>query len=66
MTEEATDYMEYMKGDDDNPGIFTLYLTTYKDQGMLQYELVYEPPYTEEQLAEFEAEEDLEDFEIEL
>jgi len=59
-TEEATDYMEYMKGDEDNPEIFTLYLTPYEDQDLLEYELVYEPTLTEAQLEELNDDEEVE------
>lgn len=59
-TEEATDYMEYMKGDEENPEIFTLYLTPYAGQGLLEYELVYEPALTEAQLEELNDDEEVE------
>lgn len=55
-SEEATDYMEYVKGDEDNPEILTLYLTEYTDQGIVEYELVYEPALTDEELLELEDE----------
>lgn len=55
-SEEATDYMEYLKGDDDNPEIFTVYFTSYDAQGLVEYELVYEPALTEEQLQALEDE----------
>lgn len=55
-SEEATDYMEYVKGDEDNPEILTLYLTEYTEQGIVEYELVYEPALTEEELLELEDE----------
>lgn len=51
-SEEATDYMEYVKGDDNNPEIMTVYFTEYKSQGILEYELVYEPALSEEELNE--------------
>jgi hypothetical protein len=57
-SEQATDYMEFMKGDENNPEYLTLYLTPYNNG--LEYELVYEPAYTEEQLQEIEQEEELE------
>jgi hypothetical protein len=53
-SEEATDYMEYVKGDDENPEIMTVYLTSYDSQGILEYELVYEPALSEEELADQE------------
>lgn len=56
-SEEATDYMEYLKGDEDNPEIFTVYFTNYANQGVVEYELVYEPALTDEQLKELEEEE---------
>lgn len=49
-SEEATDYMEYTRGDEANPEILTLYLTEYSNQGLLEYELVYEPVLTDDQL----------------
>ncbi|EKD78644.1 MAG: hypothetical protein ACD_41C00306G0014 [uncultured bacterium] len=55
-SEEATDYMEYLKGDEDNPEIFTVYFTSYDDQGIVEYELVYEPALTDEQLQALEEE----------
>lgn len=64
-SEEATDYMEFVRGDEDNPEIFTLYLTPYEGQNILEYELVYEPSLTDAQLEELELE-DSEDFDIEL
>lgn len=56
VSEEATDYVEFSKGDDTNPEYLTVYLTPYKN--ILEYELVYEPPYTEEQLKQLEADND--------
>ena len=56
-SEEATDYMEYLKGDESNPEILTLYLTDYKTQGIVEYELVYEPALSAEELTALEAEE---------
>ncbi len=64
ISEDATDYMELLRGEEDNPEIFTLYLTEYQDQGVLEYELVYEPSLTDEQLEELEAEED--EFDLEF
>ncbi len=64
VSEDATDYMEFLKGDEDNPEIFTLYLTPYEKQGILEYELVYEPSLSEEQLQELESEDESEDGEI--
>jgi hypothetical protein len=55
-SEEATDYMEYLKGDESNPEILTLYLTDYQAQGIVEYELVYEPALSEAELQELEAE----------
>lgn len=55
-SEEATDYMEYLKGDDANPEIMTVYFTSYDDQAIVEYELVYEPALTAEQLQELENE----------
>lgn len=55
-SEEATDYMEYLKGDESNPEILTLYLTEYKQQSIVEYELVYEPALSEEELQALEAE----------
>lgn len=55
-SEEATDYMEYLRGDESNPEILTLYLTEYKAQGIVEYELVYEPALSEEELQALEAE----------
>lgn len=49
-SEQATDYMEYTRGDELNPDIITLYLTTYTTQGLVEYELVYEPALTDEQM----------------
>gem|GEM_PF-2743503 len=56
VSEEATDYIEFSKGSDDNPEYLTVYLTPYKN--ILEYELVYEPAYTEEQLKELDNETD--------
>lgn len=56
----ATDYIDFEKGDEDNPEILTVYFTPYEDEGFLEYELVYSPPLTDEELAELE--EDDEDF----
>ncbi len=53
-SEEATDYMEYTKGDDSNPEIMTVYFTEYDAQSILEYELVYEPALSEEQLNEID------------
>ncbi len=53
-SEEATDYMEYTKGDDENPEIMTVYFTSYDSQGILEYELVYEPALSEEELLDGE------------
>ncbi len=55
-SEEATDYMEYTKGDESNPEIITLYLTEYKTQGLVEYELVYEPALSDEELKSLEEE----------
>lgn len=65
VSEDATDYMEFVKGDEENPEIFTLYLTPYEKQGILEYELVYEPSLTDEQLQELESE-DGEELELEF
>ncbi len=56
-SEEATDYMEYTRGDEDNPEILTLYLTEYKKQGIVEYELVYEPALSDAELEDIEDEE---------
>lgn len=56
VSEEATDYIEFSKGDDNNPEYLTVYLTPYKN--ILEYELVYEPPYTDEQLKQLETNSD--------
>lgn len=56
VSEEATDYVEFSRGDDNNPEYLTVYLTPYKN--LLEYELVYEPPYTEEQLKQLESSDD--------
>lgn len=53
-SEEATDYMEYTKGDDENPEIMTVYFSEYDAQGILEYELVYEPALSEEELNEID------------
>lgn len=42
-SEEATDYMEYTKGDKKNQEVLTVYFTTYDEQGIVEYELAYEP-----------------------
>lgn len=55
-SEEATDYMEYIKGDDANPEIMTVYFTSYASQGIVEYELVHEPALTDGQLQELENE----------
>lgn len=60
ISEDATDYVEFIKGSEDNPEIFTLYLTPYKKQNILEYELVYEPSLSDEQLKELESEDDSE------
>lgn len=65
VSEDATDYMEFVKGDEENPEIFTLYLTPYEKQGVLEYELVYEPALSDEQLQELESEDD-EELELEF
>lgn len=57
QTGVATDYIDFEKGDENNPEILTVYLTPYEKQGLLEYELVYSPPLTEEEMAEMEAEE---------
>ncbi|MFA6474592.1 MAG: hypothetical protein WCV88_00135 [Patescibacteria group bacterium] len=46
-SEEATDYMEYIKGDSQNPEIMTVYFTEYKTQGVVEYELVDEAAMTD-------------------
>ncbi|MBI2415120.1 MAG: hypothetical protein HYV33_00465 [Candidatus Kerfeldbacteria bacterium] len=56
-SEDATDYVEFTKGNDDNPEIFTVWLTAYPDQKLVEYELSYERALTEAELAEFEEEE---------
>lgn len=61
-SEEATDYMEYVRGDEDNPEILTLYFTEYKGQSIVEYEVVYEPAFSEEELAELEDESEDEEF----
>jgi hypothetical protein len=50
----ATDYIDFEKGDENNPEILTVYFTPYEDEGILEYELVYSPPLTEEELSEEE------------
>lgn len=55
-SEEATDYMEYIKGDEANPEILTLYLTDYAAQAIVEYELVYEPALSDEELQALESE----------
>lgn len=47
----ATDYIDFEKGDEENPEILTVYFTQYEDEGILEYELVYSPPLTAEELA---------------
>lgn len=66
--EIATDYMEFIRGDEDNPEILTIYFTPYEDEGVLEYELIYEPSLTDEQLDELEAEDesDLDDLDLEI
>jgi hypothetical protein len=53
----ATDYIDFEKGDEENPEILTVYFTLYEEEQILEYELVYSPPLTEEELAELESEE---------
>lgn len=53
----ATDYVDYEKGDEDNPEMLTIYFTPY-EEGYLEYELVYSPPLTEEELKEMEEEDE--------
>lgn len=60
ISEDATDYVEFTKGSEDNPEIFTLYLTPYEKQNILEYELVYEPSLSDDQLKELESEDDSE------
>lgn len=48
----ATDYIDFEKGDENNPEILTVYFTPYEESGVLEYELVYSPPLTEEELSE--------------
>lgn len=45
----ATDYIDFEKGDEANPEILTVYFTQYGT--VLEYELVYSPPLTPEELA---------------
>lgn len=47
---QATDYMEYSNGSQDNPEILTVYFTDFPQQNVLEYELVYEPALTADQL----------------
>jgi len=51
QTGVATDYSDFEKGDEANPEILTVYFTQYEDEGILEYELVYSPPLTPEELA---------------
>lgn len=44
-SEEATDYMEYEKGSDTALELITVYFTEYNNGDLLEYELVYEPPF---------------------
>lgn len=64
VSEEATDYVEFSRGDENNPEYLTVYLTSYKN--VLEYELVYEPPYTEEQLKQLESDEESAEVETNL
>ena len=47
---KATDYIDFEKGDTNNPEVMTVYLTPYEKQGILEYELVYSPALTQEEL----------------
>ncbi|MDP3970762.1 MAG: hypothetical protein Q8P90_03605 [bacterium] len=49
LSGESTDFMEYTKETAEGETEYvTIYLDTYKDQGIMEYEIVYEPPYTED------------------
>ncbi|MFH0819179.1 MAG: hypothetical protein V1898_04255 [Patescibacteria group bacterium] len=48
----ATDYLDFEKGDTDNPEMLTIYFTPYENSDLLEYEMVYSPPLTEEELAD--------------
>lgn len=48
LSAESSDYMEYMRSTEKGDEYMSLYLYVYKDQGITEFELVYEPPYTEE------------------
>lgn len=52
ISSQGTDYMEYTRGDRDNPEILTVYFTEYATQQLLEYELVYEPALTEAEQAQ--------------
>ncbi len=54
LVSEATDYIDFEKGDSDNPEIFTVYYEWKKKKGYTEYELVYMPPLSEEELQEME------------
>lgn len=56
-TGDATDYVDFEKGDKNNPEMLTVYFTPYEKQQILEYELVYTPSLTEEELAAEEADE---------
>ncbi len=62
---EASDYIDFEKGDENNPEMLTVYFEFKKKKKWTEYELVYYPPLTEEELAEWEAMDD-EDFSFEL
>ena len=57
LTAEATDYLDFEKGDTNNPEMFSVYFEWKKKKAQTEYELIYTPPLTVEELKEFESEE---------
>lgn len=60
---EASDYLDFEKGDAENPEMLTIYFEWKKKKKQTEYEILYTPPLTEEELKEFEEDDE---FEIEL
>lgn len=52
QSEDATDYIEFTKGDSNNPEIATVWFTEYPKQKLLEYEIDYERALTQAELDE--------------
>lgn len=63
---DATDYTEYYRESDAGEEYLSVYYYPYESADITEYELYYEPPYTDEDLEEDEVTVDDEEIDIEL